>query len=517
MARISLLNSSKYENVLLHQLLENAGDLSPLQVESSNSISDIMLQIQTQPPDLILFYDDNSTVKLEDNFSRLRDVIEKIPAIVILSEADDTIFTDYLQNGASNCFLLKEITAKRFIKSVHSCIERKKYELMKLHSLENLLQSQKRESLQNLASGVAHDFNNLLTAILGHIELIKVFVDSSHPAFHYLDSLEIAAQKGTDLSEKMLAFSGYGRYLMKGVNVEECVQEIAGDLETYTTKSIKLIFRHSGNLPKIEADYTQVQQVVINLVKNSAESIGDTSGTILVTTSFRQVERSEMENWIHDESVTEGSFICIEVSDSGQGMEASTIERMFDPFFTTKFVGRGLGLSAVLGIMQGHHGAVEVKSELGLGTVIRVYFPVTEMTETEKESLRAKKKSTNKECILIIDDEENIRNSLRTVLTNHGYKVLEAADGFQGMRLVKRYQDEIDIVLIDLTMPEISGIETLRRIRETKPDIKAVLGSGFNKEQAATQFWDLGFTGFTKKPYHPTDLLKELEFVLQEE
>ncbi|HVU49102.1 MAG TPA: response regulator [Polyangia bacterium] len=387
--------------------------------------------------------------------------------------------------------------------------DRAEKERASLHA--QLLQVQKLESLGLLAGGIAHDFNNILTAILGGAATARLAVPIESPARADLDIVIAAAQRAAELTRQMLAYAGKGRFEVRPLDVSRLVREIANLLETTIPKKVQLRLELAEGLPAVEADVAQVQQVLMNLVINGAEAIGEDRGTVLVTTGAQDIDEHYAQSLFASEIKT-GRYVFIEVHDTGAGMDDETREKIFDPFFTTKFTGRGLGLAAVLGIMRGHGGAIKVYSTPGRGSTFKVFFPASDRAPLEFDP---KAPSFRGEGLaLLVDDDAGVRGAARRMFELLGFRVLEAANGRQGADLFARHAQEIRVVLLDMTMPEMSGEETFRELRRVRDDVAVILTSGYNEIEATRRFVTKGLAGFLQKPFTPDELASKLAAVL---
>jgi two-component system cell cycle sensor histidine kinase/response regulator CckA len=377
-----------------------------------------------------------------------------------------------------------------------------------------LLQVQKLESLGLLAGGIAHDFNNILTAVLGSASSALLSLPAGHPAAPDIQNVLTAARRAADLTRQMLAYSGKGQFEVRAVDLSRLVSELGSLLETTISKKVTLRLELADGLPAIEADVAQVQQVVMNLVINGAEAIGDQRGTVVVTTGVQDLDEATIARLPVGERVAPGRYVFVEVKDSGCGMDAPTQAKMFDPFFTTKFTGRGLGLAAVLGIMRSHRGAVKVQSTPGQGTVFNALFPASS-AEIPVAGTRATR-FRGKGLALVIDDDAGVRAAARRILAMLGFEAIVAADGRAGAALFAERAREIAVVLLDMTMPEMNGEETFREIRRVRDDVPVILTSGYDEIEATRRFTSKGLAGFLQKPFGSEDLTRKLAAVFGE-
>jgi PAS domain S-box-containing protein len=379
---------------------------------------------------------------------------------------------------------------------------------------EQLRHTQKLESLGVLAGGVAHDFNNLLTGILGNASLALDAVGPHRPDRILLEEVMKAAERAADLTRQLLAYAGKGRFVMRTVNLSTLVREIGGLVQAAIPKVVQIRMQMADPLPGIDADPGQLQQIVMNLVINGAEAIGPEGGTVLVRTSLQHVDAPYMATMSNASGVlSHGDYVCLEVHDTGSGMSEDTVAKIFDPFFTTKFAGRGLGLSAVLGIVNAHKGALKVYTELGQGTTFKVLFPVSQnplpAPHTESTGDLA-----GSGTVLVVDDEDVVRQTARHTLERYGYHTVCAADGAEALEIYRRHPDTIALVLLDLTMPVMNGEEALRQMQMLNPDVRVLLSSGYNEVEAVQRFAGKGLAGFIQKPYTAAALAEKVKEVL---
>ena len=394
--------------------------------------------------------------------------------------------------------------------------DRKRSQDELIHLERQMQQVQKLESMGVLAGGIAHDFNNLLMAILGHADLALHQLPQMSPARHHLDEIEKASRRAADLCNQMLAYSGRGQFVVELIDLDNLIDEMLHLLGTCISKKVILNLNLEKELPKIKADATQLRQVLMNLLINASEAIGDKSGVITISTGAMHVRHDYLLKTYLDEDLTPGLYVCLEVSDTGCGMDKTTKERLFEPFFSTKFTGRGLGMAAVLGIVRGHKGAVKVYSEPGKGTTFKILFPVEENQYCEQLSNRTMDLDGWKPSgtVLLVDDEETIR-ALGTAMLRHlGFDVIVACDGEEALQIYRHRRNEISIILLDLTMPRLNGEETFRELRLIDPEVRVVLSSGYNEQEIASRFAGKNLAGFIQKPYALKTLQKKIRDIM---
>jgi two-component system cell cycle sensor histidine kinase/response regulator CckA len=372
-----------------------------------------------------------------------------------------------------------------------------------------LLHAQKLESLGVLAGGIAHDFNNLLVGILGNAGIALQEVPDDHPVQQTLHDIETAALRASDLTRQMLAYAGKGQFLIQPVDLSSLVEEMANLLASAASRSAKLTYQFERGLPPVDADATQLRQVVMNLITNASEALGPGGGSIVVSTGRMRADRAYLAETNLGAGLPEGEYVYVEVKDDGHGMHAATLARIFDPFFTTKFTGRGLGLAAVLGIVRTHHGAIKVVSAPGEGTTMRVLLP-SAATAAERPVAAPAPAETLPEAggsVLIVDDEETVRAVAKRMLERAGYTVTLASGGLEAVHLFREHPAAYDVVLLDLTMPGQGGLATHEELCRIRPDVKVVFSSGFTPEEMHNQAGRSLGAEFVQKPYRPADLL----------
>jgi two-component system cell cycle sensor histidine kinase/response regulator CckA len=389
--------------------------------------------------------------------------------------------------------------------------ERRKMEL-------SVLQAQKLESLGVLAGGIAHDFNNLLTSIVGNADLCLGELPPGSRARGFIDDIVLASRRAAELCHQMLAYSGKGRFVIQPISLNELVSEMGQLLSVSTSKKAALHHTFAPNLPSVMADATQIRQVVMNLITNASEAIGDREGTMALRTGALWCNREYFADAIGDSKQhVPGLYVFLEVSDTGVGMDAETLGRIFDPFFSTKFAGRGLGLATVLGIVRGHKGALKVVSEPGKGTTFRVLLPAHGAAPRPTEARPvAPRELSGHGLVLVADDEATVRSVARRILEYAGFQVMTAVDGREALELYERHGREIRLVVLDMTMPHLDGEACFLALRQLNPDAKIVLTSGYSEQEVLAHFVGKGLAGFVQKPYKADQLLGKIRDVLRE-
>ena len=363
---------------------------------------------------------------------------------------------------------------------------------------------QKLESIGVLAGGIAHDFNNLLHVVLGNADLARLQLPADAPAREHLDEVVRATQRAAELTQQLLAYSGRGAVETRYLDLSDEVRQMATLLRTAISKQAALVWDLTPDLPTISADPTQVRQIVMNLITNASDALGDAPGSITLRTGRAEDPRAGAAS--HD-------FVFLEVSDSGCGMDTGTLQRIFDPFFSTKFAGRGLGLAAVMGIVESHHGHIRIHTAPGEGTTFRILFPaVAGPGNTAPPRRNSGGDWRGHGTVLLAEDEEGVREVVGRMLERLGFRVLPAEDGITALEALERQDHAVTAVLLDLSMPRMGGSETLRLIRERRPELPVILMSGYTEQEMASKLLDdsSGAAGFLQKPFLPEDLTRVL-------
>jgi len=363
-----------------------------------------------------------------------------------------------------------------------------------------MLQAQKLESLGVLAGGIAHDFNNLLVAVLGNANLALLKMGDDGPCREELRQIELAGQRAAELCRQMLAYAGQGRLETQRVDVNGLVQEMAQLLKVSLPKGAAIQFRLAQDLPPVEGDPTQMRQVVMNLVINAGEAIGDKQGVIALTTGTQDLDQAYLSQSHAAPDAKPGRYVFVEVSDTGHGMTPATLSRIFDPFFTTKFTGRGLGLASVIGIIRGHRGALRVYSEPGVGTAFRVLLPVAGAASVAQESAPEPRLWAGGGEVLLVDDDAEIRAVAEKMLTYLGFTVVQARDGEEAIAALRAHRIPFLAALVDLTMPGMQGEEVVRELRRIQ-DLPVLVMSGYHERDVQSRFIGREKTEFLQKPF----------------
>ncbi len=378
--------------------------------------------------------------------------------------------------------------------------------------------NQRLESLGVLAGGIAHDFNNLLTVIVGNASLASSRFNELHPANKFIHHITDASKKAAQLCNQMLAYSGKGHFIVKPTNLSKLVAEMTQLLEVSIGKDINMVYQLNDNIPFILADIAQLQQVILNLITNANDSMKDKHGSIRIEVKTFWADQDYLKKAYIPNALEQGEYVMLRVSDEGCGMPKDVIERIFEPFFTTKLTGHGLGMSAVLGIIQGHNGTLYIQSELDKGTVFTILFPTTNIpSSTEhKTNILTLKSSSQQQGILVVDDDKTIRETSCEILHSLGFTTcFEAEDGVQAIEKYQIHQEDIQLVLLDMTMPRLDGEGALHQLRQIDPNLPVILCSGYSEHDIRQRFTHDKLVSFIQKPYTPNILQEHIEGLLQ--
>ncbi len=454
-----------------------------------------------------------------DVLDRMKQDGYDIPLVMVTGAGSPKIAVEAMKKGAYD-YLVKSLdpgwlevfpsVIQNSVEKYRMIKEKERAEKEKKELESRLQQAQKMEAIGTLAGGIAHDFNNLLMGIQGNVSLILLDIDSTHPHYERLKRIEKQAQRGAKLTSQLLGYARKGRYEIKPVDLNQLVEETS---ETFgrTRKEVVIHRDLAEDLFAIEADEGQIEQVLLNLYINAADAMSNGGDLILKTINMTH---DDIKGNLYDPKP--GNYVLLTVTDAGIGMSKETMERIFEPFFTTKETGRGtgLGLASVYGIIRGHGGYIDVESKKGQGATFSIYLPAS-----EKKVRKAVK--THKEFIegsgtvFIVDDEEIILETGKSLLEAVGYRVFTAINGQEAIEVYKKNRDEIDIVLLDMVMPNMGGGEVYDRLKEISPDIKVILSSGYSVDGQATEILRRGCDGFIQKPFNVSELSIKIEEILE--
>jgi two-component system, cell cycle sensor histidine kinase and response regulator CckA len=416
-------------------------------------------------------------------------------------------FSRILKNGAvaSIAMFGLDVTASREEQERRAALEK------------SMLAAQKLESLGLLAGGIAHDFNNLLTAIVGNCSMLRMETDENTGADAYLSEIDKIASQAADMCRQLLSYAGQGTIHKRATDVNAVITDTRQLLQMSVNKKTHLVFNLAPGIPAIEADPSQMRQILLNLAINGSDALGSAEGTIRFTTKVLDVDKVRVSNGTASGDVRAGRYVVLEVADSGCGMSKEVRSRIFDPFFTTKQSGRGLGLAAVMGIVRDHAGVVEASSREGMGTIFSIFLPVMGAVEPAaapvENTVLGEEPWRSHGLALVVDDEMSVQLLGGRMLSAMGFEVLAASDGFEGLMRFNENKDAVRVVLMDINMPKMSGIEVLAEIRRTHPRLPVVLMSGY-PHAVDPEALD-GHTLFLQKPFRFDTLRDKVRGLVQ--
>ena len=403
--------------------------------------------------------------------------------------------------------ILRQPILKVFAARAGAELGRRRADRRRLLVERQLLETQKMESLGVLAGGIAHDFNNLFAGIKGFTHLAIDAAEEGSAVRTYLEEADRSLTSAAELARQLLAYSGRGHFVVRTADLGVLVRDMEHLLQAAIPKKVRLRLEISDESSFARVDHAQIRQVLMNLVTNAAEAIGEDSGVVIVRTGVLNLAPSDIEEAAPGHEAHPGPYVLLEVEDTGCGLDAGTREKMFDPFFSTKFTGRGLGLAAVQGIVHGHEGALIVRSTVGEGSVIRLLLPASaEEPDAPAAVIPIGSDWRGEGLVLLVDDEEGVRSSSSAMLERIGFDVIMARDGGEAVRIFEKRRDAIHWVLLDLTMPVMGGDEVFAALSALEPGVRVVLMSGFSRQELREKFADRGIVGFLQKPFSLQEL-----------
>ena len=484
------------------------------------------------------------------------------PMVVLTSHGNEKVAVEAMKAGALD-YVVKTADvlfaiprfAERALREWGLITDRKRAVEERRRIEMRMQHAQKLESLGVLAGGIAHDFNNLVMAIMGHVEIALLDLPGDSPVGESLRDIETVAARASELCRQLLAYSGKDRFVVEPLDLNRLVAEMVQLLETVISKKAHLDLQLSNSLPSIEASSAQLRQVVMNLITNASDALGGQTGTISIQTGLTEATDHILSQNILEDPLPAGLYVFVEVSDTGCGMDDETQTKLFDPFFTTKASGRGLGMAAVKGIVQSHKGAISLSTEKGKGTTFRILFPPGKRKKTParspasgdipfipsptkqrmRDSLSSRSEPTKTtppvppvppfppvesskgphegaSTILVVDDDVTIRAVTTIALEGAGFLVITAEDGLEGLEAFKRHRREIAAILLDISMPRLSGDETLIELQKLGIEAPVIASSGHAERDVVKRM--PGLTGYIQKPYQAAELIDKVRKVL---
>jgi signal transduction histidine kinase len=502
---VLIIEDSEDDTILLIEQLRR-GDFDPVftRVETAAALE---LALKNGEFDIIISDYTLPSFGAREALQIVQSLAQDTPFIVVSGSVRETTIVDAMRNGARDYVMKENLTRLPLVvrREMDESAERRRRRGFD----EQLRHTQRLESVGLLAGGIAHDFNNLLTGVLGNTTLVLETIPEASPHRTALERVVKAAEHAAHLTRQLLAYAGKGAVVIEPLNLDEVIRGMLPLLHVSVPRQTELRLSLSGPLPQVRADRGQIQQLIMNLVINAAEAISaDRRGVIMLGTGLETLSADDLAKANIRDSAAPGDYVCLEVRDDGSGMDQSTQAKIFDPFFTTKFTGRGLGLSAVMGIVRGHGGALRVVSAPEVGSTFTVYLP-----ESEQDAVPVPQPTRRpaKPQVLVIDDERTVRQTCRAMLERSGYEVLLAENGKEGVEMFSAFADQISIVLLDLAMPVMAGDRTLDEIRSISADVPVVVMTGYSETEATERFAGKGPTGFITKPFNRPQLQQTIE------
>jgi len=502
------IEDSKEDSDLIRELLLNNGFQCQLtRIETRPQVFDAL---EKNSYDIIL-----ADCKLP-NFSGLQ-ALEiahalkpETPFVFVSGTIGEETAIESLRNGATD-YVLKD-RLSRLVPAVRRALAEAEERMMCRQLQQRLREAGRLEAISTLSNGIAHDFNNILTIILGHATLLTMDHKKPERVLEISGTITEAARRGSEIVQQLLAFARKSDGHVAPTDLNNYIQAHLNALKEKLSPQVDLRFKPGEDLPKILIDANQLDRILVNLVSNSVDAMS-VGGHIILST--RLVTAMELPDLLPE--LASENYVCLTVSDTGKGIDSTTREHVFEPFYTTKERGRGtgLGLPVVYGLMQAHHGYVDVKSEMGQGTTISLFFPVPKPNTMNPPTAHFSDPAlSGSETILVVEDEEDVRFFLETMLQSHGYHVLCAADFDQGLNMFKEHQSEIQLVFSDIGLPKVDGISLCEKLRKLKPGIPLILASGYPTKEFKTRLNELGPQAFLSKPYHTQDILQTVRKTL---
>jgi len=446
----------------------------------------------------------------------------RVPIILLTGQGDHEIDVKAMKAGAADYLIKGQIDPALLERSIRHAIERRQSEAERERLQQELFQTQKLDSIGMLAGGIAHDFNNLLQIILGYVQKMKVHMDNDDRYCEDLNLIEVAADKAAVLTNQLLSYARKGKYVVESLNLSQVVEEVVLLLERTVPENITINTDLSYSATRIKADKNQIYQMLLNLCVNAKDAMPN-GGTITISSESRTVEEQYCTS--SNPEACPGKYIRLSIQDTGIGITDEVRAKMFEPFFTTKSMGRGtgLGLAMVYGIVKHHGGFIEVDTVVGRGAKFKIYLPAIVLHENAPSDQETAQPSTSQQLqaapesrekrILVVDDEEVVRFLAIDLLENLGYEPIPAEDGEQAVEIYKKQKNDIDLVLLDMIMPKLGGVETFRELRKINPEVPIVLLSGYTKDVAAQELLNQGARGFLQKPYKIDELAQVVETI----
>ncbi|MBM3242764.1 response regulator [Candidatus Poribacteria bacterium] len=492
MANILLVEDNPDHIILIEMALKKSD--AKFEVEVAVSGSECLEKFSQESYDVVLL--DYSLPKMSglEVLEKIHQLTSDIPVVMITGQGDENIAVEAMKKGAYDYVTKSGDFWIRLPTVIQQAIEKDKMIAEKELLKKQLIQSQRMEGVGALAAGIAHDFNNLLTGVLGYASLMKLQIDTENKFYDYVDGIEKAALKCAELTQRLRSISRQTVFQKQPLCFNDTIDDVVQLLERTINKNISIKTDLKSDLKAVDADSSQMYQVILNISINARDAM-PLGGELTITS----------ENIILDEEFCRskinahpGEYVKISIADTGVGIDKKHIDRIFEPFFSTKGVGSGLGLSIVYNVLQNHDGLIEVESELGKGTIFKIYLPASHQVLAPKEAQILLKGT---EVILIVDDEAVVRDTISLMLKNLGYQVYLASSGMEALEMYQRHKDEIDLIILDIIMPQMDGQQTYVQLKQINPDLKVIVCSGYSQHDIINKMLsDEGVVGFMRKP-----------------
>jgi len=445
----------------------------------------------------------------------------KSDSLLILKKPFDTVEVSQMAEALTEKWRLAR-QAELKLEELERLVELRTQELVeanrqRLKMEARISQAQKMESLNVMAGSIANNFNNLLSVVMGHLDMALLDIHPDHPCRYNIAQAEIAAQNAAQLNTSMLTYVGQWEGTIQTIQLTDLVKETRRLLHNYIPGKIKGDFHLADQLPLMPGFPDQIKQVVLNLVTNAVESVGSDEGKITISTGVRTCDRRCFENSYFDEGQAEGEYVYLEVVDTGCGMDEEIQAKLFDPYFTTKYTGRGMGMAVVQGIVRKHKGTVVIDTTPFKGTSVCVLFPALSHVPGSIPAVgenKAEFSFKDNGSLLLVDDEMMVQEMAKVMLTQLGFVVITADNGSDAVELFGKHKDSITCVMLDVSMPGMTGTEALMRIRKINPDIPAIIFSGYSWEQLESQLEELEPVLFLHKPFQYKELKMKIKDLL---
>lgn len=430
--------------------------------------------------------------------------------VVFLSAYSDRVLLDRAKRVGSFGYLVKPFNERELYAMLETAIYKAKAEKKQRQMEARLRQAQKMEAVGILAGGIAHQFNNALYVIRGNIDLLEMDFSGNENVADYTKKIETSARRMTQLVAQLLAYARGGKYQIKKLSLNDFIRNTLPLIKHSIDHEIHLDTELPRDIFNIEADLTQMQMLLSAILINASEAMNG-KGCIRIACKNIMLTDKDVEDF---SGLKPGNYVTLTITDDGKGMDKETRKRIFEPFFTTKFEGRGLGMAAAYGIVKNHDGWISVDSEPGRGTIVKIYLPAAQVQMQESEKLKIERtKGTG--TILLIEDEEMVMAVCRAMLERLGYHVLEAKTGQEAVNLVKIFADNIDLAILDILMPDMSGNAIYPLLMKARPDLKVIVCSGYPIDDPAEEIIDAGAQDFLQKPFSIAALSEKLKKVLE--